>query len=289
MTRASLRSFGFATLVAGGTRDTINTRMSRIAIGAMMATTALVALGIPTAQAYTFTFNDMGLATNSTQWNTLFSPYIGPPGFSSSGVYDVVATTSGNPWTQGSPTNVASYVARTTSLREFIQNDPNFTGNPGGQFVIGADTLNMPTAWTTVGGAGTVANGIRNSNGTPGPIFFAGQTGAQTGFTFNQIVLSGTGTFDLQVRDTLNNVILPPMLITLSSTAQTIAVELLNANNIDFLSLSTGASIVVNSVEINDPIPAATPLPDALSLFVGGLGALGLLGWRRKKKATPTA
>lgn len=30
---------------------------------------------------------------------------------------------------------------------------------------------------------------------------------------------------------------------------------------------------------------AATPLPAALPLFASGLGALGLLGWRRKKKA----
>ena len=27
-----------------------------------------------------------------------------------------------------------------------------------------------------------------------------------------------------------------------------------------------------------------TPLPSALPLFVTGLGALGLLGWRRKRK-----
>jgi len=27
-----------------------------------------------------------------------------------------------------------------------------------------------------------------------------------------------------------------------------------------------------------------TPLPAALPLFAGGLGALGLLGWRRKRK-----
>jgi len=32
-----------------------------------------------------------------------------------------------------------------------------------------------------------------------------------------------------------------------------------------------------------------TPLPAALPLFAGGLGALGLLGWRRKKKAAASA
>jgi hypothetical protein len=31
--------------------------------------------------------------------------------------------------------------------------------------------------------------------------------------------------------------------------------------------------------------PATTPLPGALPLFAGGLGALGLLGWRRTRKA----
>ena len=31
------------------------------------------------------------------------------------------------------------------------------------------------------------------------------------------------------------------------------------------------------------------PLPAALPLFATGLGALGLLGWRRKRKLTATA
>jgi hypothetical protein len=39
---------------------------------------------------------------------------------------------------------------------------------------------------------------------------------------------------------------------------------------------------------VSDP-PSATPLPAALPLFAGGLGALGLLGWRRKRKAAALA
>ena len=33
---------------------------------------------------------------------------------------------------------------------------------------------------------------------------------------------------------------------------------------------------------------SATPLPAALPLFAGGLGAMGLLGWRRKRKVGAT-
>ena len=41
-------------------------------------------------------------------------------------------------------------------------------------------------------------------------------------------------------------------------------------------------------VSLTDPT-AATPLPAALPLFATGLGALGLLGWRRKRKAAALA
>ena len=41
-------------------------------------------------------------------------------------------------------------------------------------------------------------------------------------------------------------------------------------------------------IQFDNPV-SSTPLPGALPLFVSGLGALGLLGWRRKKKAAALA
>ncbi len=54
----------------------------------------------------------------------------------------------------------------------------------------------------------------------------------------------------------------------------------------------TSATIVgVNNTPLTETVtfdfttPTATPLPAALPLFATGLGALGLFGWRRKRKA----
>jgi len=45
-----------------------------------------------------------------------------------------------------------------------------------------------------------------------------------------------------------------------------------------------------NSIQVQSgSAPAVTPLPAALPLFASGLGALGLLGWRRKRKAPAAA
>jgi hypothetical protein len=42
-------------------------------------------------------------------------------------------------------------------------------------------------------------------------------------------------------------------------------------------------------LQISLALESQTPLPGALPLFVSGLGGLGLLGWRRKKKAAKLA
>jgi hypothetical protein len=49
-------------------------------------------------------------------------------------------------------------------------------------------------------------------------------------------------------------------------------------------------NVLLGSFTIVDPPPTpTTPLPGALPLFAGGLGAMGLLGWRRKRKARAVA
>lgn len=45
-------------------------------------------------------------------------------------------------------------------------------------------------------------------------------------------------------------------------------------------------NVVANAAS---PPPAVTPLPGAVSLFVSGLGTLGMLGWRRKRKKASAA
>ena len=56
-----------------------------------------------------------------------------------------------------------------------------------------------------------------------------------------------------------------------------------------FFQFPVGYSLDISSGVGNSPLSDATPLPAALPLFATGLGALGLFGWRRKKKAATLA
>jgi len=47
---------------------------------------------------------------------------------------------------------------------------------------------------------------------------------------------------------------------------------------------SGGSMVGYLTAVVTDP-PTVTPLPGALALFAGGLGTLGLFGWRKKRKA----
>jgi hypothetical protein len=61
-----------------------------------------------------------------------------------------------------------------------------------------------------------------------------------------------------------------------------------NSGYMSLGNFSGGSDITYANAEIDSSSLQITPLPAALPLFTTGLGALGLLGWRRKKKGTAT-
>ena len=58
-----------------------------------------------------------------------------------------------------------------------------------------------------------------------------------------------------------------------------------DVNGAPFFSATAGAVVIARAVDSIDPTPTETPIPAALPLFASGLGALGLLTWRRKRQA----
>ncbi len=65
--------------------------------------------------------------------------------------------------------------------------------------------------------------------------------------------------------------------------------------SIALVTISTGATNLfadvfgIDDVRFTATTPTPTPIPATLPLFATGLGALGLLGWRRKRKAAALA
>jgi hypothetical protein len=66
----------------------------------------------------------------------------------------------------------------------------------------------------------------------------------------------------------------------------------LNTGDSEFITFGdhTTSTAYYASFTVDDPVTRTiTPIPAALPLFATGLGALGLLGWRRKRKAQAVA
>ena len=59
--------------------------------------------------------------------------------------------------------------------------------------------------------------------------------------------------------------------------------------NTELRNVFSGLFVATNEAVTFSDAPFATPIPAALPLFAGGLGAMGLLGWRRKRKAAAAA
>jgi hypothetical protein len=170
---------------------------------------------------------------------------------------------------------------------------------------IGAGLFSVPASADTIdvfdlsGFASTCSNGLS----CPGGLTFSGT------ITIN--VTTGT----ITAVDLAASVVSPPDFTTLftsptsgtsiiatqPSTSEGIALQgpggstlisslhsppsLINASAFLLASIVSGPVLASASATLTLETPTAVPLPAALPLFATGLGALGLLGWRRKRKA----
>jgi hypothetical protein len=94
-------------------------------------------------------------------------------------------------------------------------------------------------------------------------------------------VASGWNLVTTSAGDTITGATINSLLGNPASGTVNAAVEIAGLN--PFTSVTFSANSPAFEFDI-DP-PTSTPLPGALPLFATGLGALGLLGWRRKRKA----
>ena len=172
--------------------------------------------------------------------------------------------------------------------------------NPSGLAAINADGVGVGSGITIFSGLGNTG-GLSLAANTTVTFTFMGK---EAGFT-NQLLFGNTVLFD-------NNVAPGTPSATLSVNAGSVPFLFRAPGNLDANddgSIATGLQI--GFVKVSDSVfyalfddggagpdkdfddmvvriaaaPIATPLPGALPLFATGLGALGLLGWRRKRKA----
>jgi hypothetical protein len=158
----------------------MSARIGRIAIGAMMATTALVALP---AQATTFDFGIVYYVTNLSSFNSIFGCTVPSPctgtAFSAAGLYEETNTSA------KAIANVGTGTGGTTLVTEFVQNAigpsqqlafTKFGPNPSAKF------SNAPLSSPTVQAVQTIS---------PMPsIFQYNVGGVVTQFAFNSIGLA---------------------------------------------------------------------------------------------------
>src|SRR5262249_629394 len=150
---------------------------------------------------------------------------------------------------------------------------------PPGQAVYTATTINFVNPGSTGPGSGIFSNLICTSctaltNFTSTTASFIAMT-INTGTHTASITLDSNPTFTFAGNS-----------LTITDTG-TISIDGgLTPSPISFILTTQGPA--------NQPVSysgtiTATPIPAALPLFAGGLGALGMLGWRRKKRAQSVA
>jgi hypothetical protein len=189
-------------------------------------------------------------------------------------------------------------VALTTGFDDLTDTSAGFGGTP---IANGYQGLNW-TNWSVLNTADAAAI-FGPSGATPGTVSTPnvaynadGQEAifsSTTPFNLNSAYLTSVWNDNLQVTITgkLNGVTKDVATFTLSATLATL--ETFNFGDINEVDLlvtvagtpHSGYSGAGTQVALDNLTISAVPLPAALPLFATGLGTLGLLGWRRKRKA----
>ena len=139
-----------------------------------------------------------------------------------------------------------------------------------GDFESGPLGSNAPAGWTYLNIFGAAAAGVVSSGcGVGGTNCYSdGAVQAYDSITQNiQTTIGALYTIDFMLTD----------------NGSLTTFRALSDNGINTGTGGNGIDLLVYAGN-GQPVPSSVPLPGALPLFATGLSALGLLGWRRKKK-----
>jgi hypothetical protein len=150
--------------------------------------------------------------------------------------------------------------------------------------------LTVNTTGSAIGGASTSASvGLTETGPTPSSAYFVSTSGGVVSVALDgggNVNSSGTSFNRSDVvtitEDVVYQVALSVVVFADSTNPQ-------GTSSVDpYFQFPVGYSLDISSGVGNSPL-SATPLPAALPLFAGGLGAMGLFGWRRKRKTAAIA
>jgi hypothetical protein len=135
------------------------------------------------------------------------------------------------------------------------------------------------TSWSFSWNGGSVPGNAGTASGTSGGIAFTNNLSASGGVISFISVASGSASNFHQLPAQVNFGVFQTGIIGCGNAFNN-CIELTNASGANIV-----GTVTLPFAIATEEVVTTTPLPAALPLFATGIGGLGLLGWRRKRKA----